>query len=189
MKSLANQFLLPLPDQDGSYFDGSLTYICTHSDMGASGLIVNRPTKIDLNKLFELVEIKQSMASAPQVYEGGPVEMNAPCVLHTDDVMVEGSIELGHGLGLTLPVEDTAFHSMLERISGNEGPRKFMVMLGYAGWHQGQLDKEINDNVWLTCPGSHELLFETPVGRRADEAARSIGIDLHLLSGDSSGYA
>ena len=30
------------------------------------------------------------MDSAPQVYEGGPVEMNAPSVLHTDDVMVEG---------------------------------------------------------------------------------------------------
>ncbi|MCE2407345.1 MAG: YqgE/AlgH family protein, partial [Pseudomonadales bacterium] len=69
MKSLANHFLIPLPDQDGSYFDGSLTYICTHTEMGASGLIVNRPTKIDLNKLFELVEIKRSMKSAPQVYE------------------------------------------------------------------------------------------------------------------------
>ena len=116
--------------------------------------------------------------------------MNAPSVLHTNDVMVEGSIDLGHGLGLTLPVEDTEFHSMLERISRRRmGRKSTWLCWATAGWHQGQLDKEINDNVWLTCPGSHELLFETPVGRRADEAARSIGIDLHLLSGDSSGYA
>ncbi len=189
MKSLSNQFLLPLPDQDGSYFDGSLTYICSHSEAGASGLIVNRPTPIDLNKLFEFIELKRSMKGAPKVFEGGPVERNAPSVLHTDDVMVEGAIPLGHELGLTLPVEDTAFQTLLERISAGEGPEKFMVMLGYAGWHRGQLDDEINHNVWLTCPSTHELLFEEPVGLRANAAARSIGIDLDLLSGDSSGFA
>ena len=189
MKSYANQFLLPLPDHDGSYFSGSLTYVCSHQTGGASGLIVNRPTRIDLNKLFEFVELKRTMDAPPKVFEGGPVEMNAPSVLHTDDVMVEGSLALGDDLALTLPVEETAFESMLESISSGDGPEKYLVMLGYAGWHEGQLDKEINDNVWLTCPGSHELLFEVPIDDRAKMAASSIGIDLDLLSGDSSGYA
>ncbi|MYD44647.1 MAG: hypothetical protein F4W90_12270 [Gammaproteobacteria bacterium] len=189
MKNLANHFLLPLPDHDGSYFAGSLTYICSHGEAGASGLIVNRPTPIDLNKLFKLVEMKRSMKSAPLVYEGGPVEMNAPSILHTDDVMVDGALAIGDNLGVTIAIEDCDFESLLDRISSGVGPEKYMVMLGYAGWHQGQLENEINSNVWLTCPGSHELLFETPIDRRAQDAASSIGIDLSLLSGDSTGYA
>ena len=189
MKSLANHFLLPLPDQDGTYFAGSLTYICSHREDGASGLIVNRPTRIDLNMLFEFLEVKRSMKPAPQVFEGGPVDMHLPCVLHTDDVMVDGAMALGNDLGLTRSIEEGAFETLLWRISSGDGPEKYMVMLGYAGWYQDQLDQEVNANVWLTCPGSHELLFEMPFERRAKEAAKSIGINLDLLSGDSTGYA
>lgn len=189
MKPLRNQFLLPLPHQDGSYFDGTLTYICSHTDFGAAGLIVNRPTPVDLNKLLESIELKRTLKSPPPIFEGGPVEQTACSVIHTDDVMVDGALPIGNDLGVTMAFEECDFKALLDRISNDKGPEKYMVMLGYAGWHKGQLEKEINDNVWLTCPGSHELLFETPIDRRAQDAAAAIGIDLSLLSGDSTGYA
>ena len=189
MKSLQHHFLLPLPNQDGSYFDGTLTYICHHSEVGATGFVVNRLTDFDLNRMLGWFDIEQEMQKAPPVYEGGPVEQKAPSILHTDDLMVEGSLELPHGLGLTLLVNPDTFKSMLERIASGEGPRNYVVMLGYAGWSQNQLDTEINNNVWITCPGSHELLFDVPASQRADQAAQSIGIDLDLLSGGSAGSA
>lgn len=189
MKNLAHRFLLPLPDQDGSYFEGSLTYICTHTSGGAAGLIVNRPTPVDFNKFLEFIKHEPLMADPPLVHEGGPVEMNSPSIMHTDDVMVKGSIKLGNDLALTMPFQKSRFDSLLEKIAHGEGPDKFLVMLGYAGWGEGQLDREINDNVWLTCPSSHELLFNVDIDQRAREAAISIGIDLDMLSGDSTGNA
>ena len=189
MKPLTNQFLLPLPNQDGSYFSGSLTYICSHNQDGAAGLIVNRQAKFDLNELLALIENPLRMDSPPMVFEGGPVEMSSPSILHTDDVMVEGSIAMENDLALTMVFEEDSFEVLLNRIAKGKGPKKYLVLFGHAGWSEGQLDRELNDNVWLTCPSSHELIFDVPVDLRAQQAADAIGIDLDLLSGDSTGNA
>ena len=189
MKSQNHNFLLPLPAQDGSYFAGSLTYICTHDEKGAAGYIVNRPTALDFNDLLKALSIPSTMQSVSQVFEGGPVDMSTPSILHTDDVMGTESIELGNELGLTMPFEKEGFEKLLNLIAAGDGPEKYMVMLGYAGWGEGQLDREINDNVWLTCPSTIELIFDVPADDRAQQAAWSIGIDLDMLSGDSTGHA
>lgn len=189
MKSLANHFLLPLFGDDESYFAGSLTYICIHGESGASGLVVNRPLDFDVNRILGPMKIKSRLKSAPSVYDGGPVETGAPSILHTNDVMLDISLSLGKDLGLSLPTDFEIFKAMLERITAGKGPSKFLVMLGYAGWQAGQLEEEINDNMWLTCPGSNDLLFEVPVQNRAKQVAKSIGIDLNLLTGNPDGMA
>lgn len=189
MKSLANHFLLPLFGDDESYFAGSLTYICIHGESGASGLVVNRLLDFDVNRILEPMKIKRRLKSAPRVYEGGPVETGAPSILHTDDVMLDISLSIGDGLGLSLPTDFEIFKTMLEKIASGHGPNKFLVMLGYAGWQAGQLEDEINDNMWLTCPASNEVLFEVPVQNRAKQVAKSIGIDLNLLTGNPDGIA
>jgi putative transcriptional regulator len=56
------------------------------------------------------------------------------------------------------------------------------VVLGYAGWSAGQLEKEMADNAWLMCPADENLLFELPYEGRWQAAAHKIGVDLHLLT-------
>ena len=191
VRSYANNFLLHIPTNDGTYFDGSLTYVCTHSEEGALGLIVNRPLKADVNLLFEAHELEPQLEKPPKVFEGGPVDSGVPGVLHTDDVVVASSLVLSQELGLvlTLPTDINAFIELLRGIADKQGPSKYLITLGYAGWRDGQLDKEINNNFWLTCPSSLEVIFDAPVDQRARLAAASIGIDLDMLAGQSSGLA
>ncbi|WP_204325382.1 YqgE/AlgH family protein, partial [Stenotrophomonas maltophilia] len=76
-------------------------------------------------------------------------------VLHTDDYNSEGS---------TLPVADgiamTTTREVLEAMADEaRRPRQAVLALGYAGWDAGQLERELQDNVWLTCDADEALLF------------------------------
>ncbi|MGH8313140.1 MAG: YqgE/AlgH family protein, partial [Gammaproteobacteria bacterium] len=60
-----------------------------------------------------------------------------------------------------------------------------LVALGYAGWGAGQLENELAANSWLSTPADKRIIFETPVAERWQAAARLIGVDIALLSGDA----
>jgi putative transcriptional regulator len=92
-------------------------------------------------------------------------------------VAFEASLALGDGLMLSSARE------VLEAIAKDEGPASYLVALGYAGWDSGQLENEVTENAWLTCPGDKRIIFETPYDQRVKQAAASLGIDFTLISG------
>ena len=98
------------------------------------------------------------------------------------------------------PAPHTAGREFLEREAGvvrmgvhrqrraeeqGEGPAEYLVALGYAGWGEGQLEREIVENAWLSGPASQPILFDTPAEERWEEAAALLGIDVRLMSGDA----
>jgi putative transcriptional regulator len=73
-------------------------------------------------------------------------------------------------------------------VGQGEGPEKFLVTLGYAGWSAGQLEQELAQNAWLTVPASPELIFDLPDGERLEAAMHQLGVDFASLS-DVAGHA
>ncbi|MDZ4151645.1 YqgE/AlgH family protein, partial [Methylicorpusculum sp.] len=61
-------------------------------------------------------------------------------------------------------------------------PEHYLIALGYAGWGEGQLEKEFLDNAWLNTPFSSQILFDTPVSQRWSAAADQIGININKLT-------
>ena len=53
--NLTHHFLIAMPGMVDPNFNGTLTYICDHSDQGALGVVVNRPIDLDLSTLFEQI--------------------------------------------------------------------------------------------------------------------------------------
>ena len=51
------------------------------------------------------------------------------------------------------------------------------------GWGPKQLEKELADSAWLTCPANSEILFDVPFEDRIDAAAQLLGFDFRLMSG------
>jgi len=49
---------------------------------------------------------------------------------------------------------------ILRDIGIGKGPQKSMVMFGYAGWAQGQLEGEIARRSWTTVPADGKLIFD-----------------------------
>ena len=184
---LANQFLIAMPGMQDPNFAGSVIYLFEHTERGAMGLVVNRPTEVDLATLFNKIELKLEIAPLLDrpVYFGGPVQVERGFVLH--EPLREGiySSSLVVPGGLTM----TTSKDVLEAVAAGKGPAKFLITLGYAGWGAGQLEEEITLNGWMNVPLSPEqmadIIFDTPSSQRYERTMSHLGFDLSHLSGEA----
>ena len=77
--TLSGQLLIAMPDMGGGSFARSVVYLCAHSEDGALGLIVNKPTpEIRFRDLLEQIGIPVGGSVRDiRVHFGGPVEQAA----------------------------------------------------------------------------------------------------------------
>lgn len=178
--NLAGQFLVAMPAMVDPHFQGAVVYVCEHGDKGALGLVINRPTELTLARLFDQVALKLEIAVLREmpVYFGGPVQKERGFVLHQPcGAAYSSSLEINAELALTTSKD------VLEDVSRGQGPQRMLVTLGYAGWGQGQLEREVADNAWLTVPADVSIIFDLPAKDRFSAALGLLGIDPLQLSG------
>ncbi len=175
---LNNQFIIAMPNLADAYFFHTVTYLCQHSDEGALGIVINRPTNMKLGEIFKQLKISATSEIATQalVFAGGPVQQERGFVLHT----------ASSNWDITLPISDsislTTSRDVIEAIALGQGPESYLVALGYAGWSEGQLEQEMLANAWLNSPYGKQILFDTPIDMRWQAAADQIGIDINQLT-------
>ena len=182
--NLAQQFLIAMPGMVDPNFSGSVVYLCEHSDDGALGLVINRPTDLTLATLFDKIDLKleiQPWKDTPVLF-GGPVQTERGFVLHRPTRSYSSSLSVGPDLALTTSKD------VLEDVAGGSGPAQMLVTLGYSGWGAGQLEDEIARNAWLTVAARPEVIFDTPIEQRFTAALGLLGISAAQLSG-MSGHA
>lgn len=181
---LDGQFLIAMPGMLDKNFERTVVYICAHSDDGAMGFVINRPQQMSFTDVLlhlQLVEEDEVIRLPPRTIDfpirsGGPVESGRGFVLHSDDYSSESSIPVSDDISLTATLD------IVRAISRGEGPKRGLLMLGYAGWGAGQLENEIVSNGWLTCPASEDLIFDTPVEAKYDRALALMGVTPAMLS-------
>ena len=178
---LTGRLLIAMPDIGDPRFASAVILICAHGPDHAMGLRLDQPApgvtlKTVLDKL--LVSHPESGVERP-VLIGGPVERERGFVLHSDDwISPEGSLSFGEGLAMTGTRE--ALNAMTD---ADLGPRRSVLLLGYAGWGEGQLEEELADNVWLVSDPDPELLFDDDHETKWTRALARIGVDAAMLSG------
>ncbi len=181
---LENHFLIAMPGMRDERFARAVIYLCAHSEEGAMGLIINQPQQLAFPDILvqlgileqsEAIRLPQEARDIP-VRNGGPVDRSRGFVLHTDDYVVESSMPVSESICLTATVD------MLRAISLGQGPRHALMALGYAGWGAGQLEMEIGENGWLTCPATPQLVFEGDLERKYEGVLATIGVDAANLS-------
>jgi putative transcriptional regulator len=180
--NLTNHFLIAMPSMVDPNFSGSLTYICDHSEQGALGVVVNRPTDLHLSVLFDQIGLSLPDSLEQIVYFGGPVQTERGFVLHTPKGSYSSTLAVNNNVNLTTSKD------VLEAVSQGAGPSKFMVSLGYAGWAAGQLENELAQNAWLSVAAQPEVIFDLAPEDRLPAAIKLLGIDLSNLS-DVAGHA
>jgi putative transcriptional regulator len=181
---LDDQFLIAMPGMKDDRFARSVIYICAHSEEGAMGLIVNQVQQMmfpDLLVQLGLLKDEEAIRLPPStrdfvIRNGGPVDRSRGFVLHSDDYVVESSLPISPQICLTATVD------ILRAISAGRGPRRALMALGYSSWGAGQLEMEIAENGWLTCPADVDMLFDSDIERKYDRLMASIGIDPSRLS-------
>ena len=182
---LDNHFLIAMPGMSDERFARSVIYVCAHSEEESMGLIVNQVQQLGFPDILvqlgimdekEAIRLPRAARDFP-VRNGGPVDRSRGFVLHTDDVTVESSMPLSSEICLTATVD------MLRAISLGQGPSRALMALGYAGWGAGQLEYEISENGWLTCPATADLLFNGDIDSQYERILASIGVNpTHLTA-------
>ena len=82
--NLTHHFLIAMPGLEDASFAKSVVYLCEHSERGALGLVINKPSDLSMRSLFEKVELplhRADLLDAP-VFMGGPVHTERGFVLH-----------------------------------------------------------------------------------------------------------
>ncbi|TYC62447.1 YqgE/AlgH family protein [Rhodobacterales bacterium] len=188
-ESLEGQFLIAMPSMTDSRFEHSVIYLCSHSEQGAMGLVVNQVARhLSLEELLIQLDIVNdegairlpSKVRDMNVHKGGPVEMERGFVLHSDDFMLnQSTLPIDNGICLTATLE------ILRAIAQGDGPDQAMLALGYAGWAPGQLENEIQANGWLTVPADMDILFDQKTEKKWHRALGLLGIDPAMLFSDA----
>ena len=188
--NLTNHFLIAMPGLQDSAFAKSVVYVCEHSERGALGLVINKPSDINLKALFERVELpllRPDLVDAP-VFHGGPVQTERGFVLH-EAIFAEAHkpLESVYAATMTIPggLEMTTSKDVLEAISTGAGPSKVLISLGYSAWGQGQLESELGENSWLTVDADRSVIFDTPIAQRYDRALLLLGLQAWMITGEA----
>jgi putative transcriptional regulator len=183
--NLANHFLIAMPSMQDPVFGGTVVYVCEHNENGVLGVVINKPTDMTMQVLFERIDLKleegtglESHVDEPIMF-GGPVQDDRGFVLHTPGSRYSSSLTVTKDIAFTTSID------VLEAVAAGEGPPQMLVSIGYSGWSPGQLEEEIGRNGWLTVGADPEILFNLPIEERYTAAMRLLGIDPLMLTSEA----
>ena len=180
MASMKGHILISMPHLTDPYFSRSLVFICEHDENGAMGLIVNKSFDDEVVKeVFPTLIINDEAINEviSPMYFGGPVSLEQGFILHSSDYVNSDTLEVTEDFSLT------SNSAVIDAIQEGEGPRFFKMMLGYAGWGEGQLEREIENGDWLFQEVTLEFIFTGNDSEKWISATQSFGIEMAPTTG------
>ncbi len=177
---LAGRLLLAMPGMGDPRFARAAIALYMHDENGAFGVgIGHLRSGVTLHGLLAELDIEPGVAPDCPIHHGGPVEPGRGFVLHSPDWGGDDTLRVGPLGGLSASLD------ILRAIAAGQGPDKWLIALGYAGWGPGQLDMEMRHHGWYAAAGRSDILFERPAETRWTAAWRAEGIDPSLLASET----
>ena len=150
------RLLVASPSLSDPNFRRAVVLLLEHSDEGALGLVLNRPTPLVAREALPGT-LAESMPDDERVYQGGPVQPEAVIVLADfTDTTLAASVAFDR-VGIVDQDADAS------RLGG--AVRAIRAYGGYAGWGEGQLEQEIAEEAWIDAsPASEDVFGDDPDG-------------------------
>jgi len=161
-------FLIATPSLRDPNFRQTVVLLCEHGEEGALGVVVNRPTEMNITEVLPKVPILEGQGH--MVFLGGPVQRNHLLILYQTPDTPEDTHQVFDGVYLGGNI------AILEDILKNPfSPDSFRTFMGYSGWAPGQLESEMETGSWLTLPADSSLMFNRDHSRLWGDILRSLG--------------
>ena len=171
--------LLSMPQMADPNFARTVVLLCDYTEDGAFGLVVNRQMRepaADVIRTEPPVEIN----SALHLWIGGPVDLHRTWVLMTEaQGPDEDQREVCPGVLLS------ASHALTFQLLQSAPTPSVRLIVGYAGWDAGQLDKELAASAWLTTDVDPGLIFGIAPEQMWETAIRRLGTEPAALQASS----
>jgi putative transcriptional regulator len=163
---LAGRLLVATPAMRDPRFDHAVILMVRHDKDGAFGIVINRPIgERSLASVLAALGDKDSAATGNvRIFLGGPVQPEIGFVVHSTDYRLDETIAVDAHVAVT------SSPKVLRDIADKKGPSKSLTAFGYAGWAPGQLEGELERNVWYTAPQDPGVVFDDDRDKLWDHA-------------------
>jgi putative transcriptional regulator len=153
----AGLFLVARRTLDDPHFRQSVIYLLKHGSLGSLGVIVNRPTELDLSDAVS--GIKDGNATPRRVFFGGPVEISTVWMLIRDEQESRLVQHIADDIYLS------GDRTVLDRLLSEKKPENALhFYMGHAGWLPGQLALEIKQENWYVIQTDPAVIFTADPG-------------------------
>jgi putative transcriptional regulator len=148
VQSLRGHLLLAGPGLVDPNFRRSVVLVGEHSEEGAMGVILNRPSETTVGQAVP--ELAALANSSDVIHVGGPVQPSAIVVVaEFAEPERAGALFLGSIGFLPSEVDPEELGELV----------RARVFAGYAGWGESQLDDELAEGSWIVEPALPEDVF------------------------------
>ncbi|MGO8904046.1 MAG: YqgE/AlgH family protein [Solirubrobacteraceae bacterium] len=170
--SLTGQLLLASPTLHDPNFARTVVLVGAHSEEGAMGVVLNRPSEVTVGEAVPALE--RAVSEQEPVYLGGPVQPSSIVFLAEFlDPSPAGLLVLGR---IGFPAPDAGIDELTEATARRR------IFAGYAGWGEGQLDSEIERGDWIAHTALAEDVFTDMPGELWSSVLRRKGGSYALLA-------
>ena len=147
MDSTRGQLLIAGPGLVDPNFQRTVVLIVEHTDEGAFGLVLNRPSESTVGEAVD--ELDRYVDEDDTLFIGGPVRQSALIVLAEFEDAGQAALVAFDDIGV------------LGDHAGAPTPetRRGRAFAGHAGWGPGQLDTELGQGDWILERAQREDAF------------------------------
>jgi len=157
--SVENHFLIATKKMIDNRFEKSVIIMLQSDDKGAWGLAINKqigfmPIALLIDPSLNTSEEREKLYSINiPVFWGGPVEKKKIFIIHSKEYKSDSTESFGK-------ISISQDYKILIDIAENKGPKKSLVVLGYSGWGEGQLEGEMERDHWILSDVDLNITFD-----------------------------
>jgi putative transcriptional regulator len=159
MKNLVGNLLIAPPSVKGNFFQKTVVLLTEHHSTGSVGLVLNKASKVNLKEFAKQNGVQMDVLGF--VHVGGPVNVKALTMLHTNDWACDNTLRINDKISIS------SSQSILTKIAMGQVPKQWRIFVGLCAWTKGQLQSELEGSgpydrnlSWLTATANLDFLFD-----------------------------
>jgi len=170
--SVKDHFLIATEEMKDTRFSKSVIVMLENDENGAWGLVINRrlgtmPIALLIDPSLNTSKEREKLFKVNiPVFWGGPVDVKEIFVLHSTEYQSETTKNYGN-------ISISSDYNILFDIAENKGPEKSLVIFGYSGWGDGQLEGEMERGGWILSDIDLDITFDKDSNTKWERAFKN----------------
>ena len=170
--SVKDHLLIATEKMKDNRFEKTVIIMLESDESGAWGIVINKrlgtvPIALLIDPSLNTSEEREKLykVNVP-VFWGGPVDVKEIFILHSIEYQSDTTKNYGN-------ISISKDYNILFDIAENKGPKKSLVIFGYSGWGNGQLEGEMERDHWILSDIDLDITFDKDSNTKWNKAFKN----------------